>query len=66
MKFKSLLIAALAGLILSSCTVSMRKTAVKTKSDNGLHKGWNKNTNNPHNPNTTNPGHTKSKAKKSK
>ncbi|TXK23461.1 hypothetical protein FVR03_22560 [Pontibacter qinzhouensis] len=29
--------------------------------DNGLHKGWYKNTNNPHYPNTTNPGHTKKK-----
>lgn len=26
--------------------------------DNGGHKGWYKNRNNPHNPNTTNPGHT--------
>ncbi|MEJ8803115.1 hypothetical protein [Pontibacter sp. H249] len=31
--------------------------------DNGLHKGWYKNTNNPHHPRTTNPGHTKQKAK---
>lgn len=29
--------------------------------DNGLHKGWYKNPNNPHHPNTTNPGHTKKK-----
>lgn len=29
------------------------------KKDNGLHKGWYKNPNNPHHPNTTNPGHTK-------
>lgn len=34
------------------------------KKDNGLHKGWTKNTNNPHHPNTTNPGHTKHKASK--
>lgn len=27
--------------------------------DNGLHKGWYKNPNNPHHPRTTNPGHTK-------
>lgn len=28
--------------------------------DNGLHRGWYKNPNNPHHPQTTNPGHTKS------
>ena len=32
----------------SSCTV--------VKQDNGEHKGWYKNTNNPHNPNSPNPG----------
>ncbi len=31
------------------------------KKDNGLHKGWYKNPNNPHHPYTTNPGHTKHK-----
>lgn len=31
--------------------------------DNGLHKGWYKNPNNPHHPRTTNPGHTKQKKK---
>jgi hypothetical protein len=30
------------------------------KKDSGKHKGWYKNPNNPHHPNTTNPGHTKS------
>jgi hypothetical protein len=35
-----------------------------TKKDNGLHKGWYKNTNNPHHPRTTNPGHTKNKGSK--
>ena len=33
------------------------------RKDNGLHKGWYKNPNNPHHPNTTNPGHTKQKGK---
>ncbi|MBC5993701.1 hypothetical protein [Pontibacter cellulosilyticus] len=33
------------------------------KKDNGLHKGWYKNPNNPHHPSTTNPGHTKQKGK---
>lgn len=32
-----------------------------TRTDNGGHRGWYKNRNNPHNPNTTNPGHTKGK-----
>ncbi|MFD2248352.1 hypothetical protein [Pontibacter ruber] len=31
------------------------------RKDNGLHKGWYKNPNNPHHPRTTNPGHTKHK-----
>jgi len=31
------------------------------KTDNGGKRGWTKNTNNPHHPNTTNPGHTKGK-----
>jgi hypothetical protein len=38
----------------------MSSCVVATKHDNGLHKGWTKNTNNPHHPATTNPGHTKS------
>ena len=33
------------------------------RKDNGLHKGWYKNPNNPHHPNTTNPGHAKKKGK---
>ena len=33
------------------------------RKDNGLHKGWYKNPNNPHHPNTTNPGHTKQNGK---
>lgn len=39
---------------LSSCFVTTKHTT-----NNGKHKGWNKNTNNPHHPQTTNPGHTK-------
>jgi hypothetical protein len=31
------------------------------KKDNGKHKGWYKNRNNPHNPKSTNPGHGKRK-----
>lgn len=36
----------------TSCLVFYPRT------DNGGHKGWHKNRNNPHHPNTTNPGHT--------
>ena len=47
-----------AGLLLgtSSCFIAVSK-------DNGQHKGWYKNPNNPHNPNTTNPGKAKGKGK---
>jgi len=31
--------------------------------NNGKHRGWYKNPNNPHNPNTTNPGEGKTKSK---
>jgi len=41
---------------ISSCIA-----VVSTPHDNGKHKGWSKNPNNPHNPNTTNPGHNKNK-----
>ena len=41
---------------------SVRVGSMERK-DNGLHKGWYKNPNNPHHPNTTNPGHTKQKGK---
>jgi hypothetical protein len=34
---------------------------VSTQHDNGKHKGWNKNSNNPHHPNSTNPGKGKGK-----
>ncbi|MBC7485987.1 MAG: hypothetical protein H7282_04475 [Cytophagaceae bacterium] len=45
-------------LSLSSCVAIVTTDAPH---DNGQHKGWYKNRNNPHNPNTTNPGHTKKK-----
>ena len=47
-------------LSLQSCTVSFTRK-VKTEK-----KGWNKNSNNPHHPRTTNPGHTKKKKKEKK
>lgn len=48
-----------AGLIFSttSCTVI-------TPKNNGNHKGWYKNSNNPHNPNSTNTGKAKGHQKK--
>ncbi len=39
-------------------------SCVMVKKDNGLHKGWFKNRNNPHHPNSTNPGKAKHKKKK--
>jgi hypothetical protein len=47
-------------LIVLAFILSLSSCIVTTKHDNGLHKGWTKNTNNPHHPATTNPGHTKS------
>lgn len=47
---------------LSGCYVTTKQ---KPKTNNGKHKGWYKNTNNPHHPQTTNPGHTKKDAPKS-
>jgi hypothetical protein len=40
----------------TSCVVLVTK-------DSGHHKGWFKNSNNPHHPKTTNPGHTKGRSK---
>ncbi len=58
--FKQFALAALcAGFLFSatSCAVMVRK-------DNGKHKGWYKNSNNPHHPFTTNPGKAKGKSKR--
>jgi hypothetical protein len=43
---------------------SMTSCVVVAKSDNGKHKGWYKNPNNPHNPNSMNPGKANGKQKK--
>ena len=65
----------IAVVMMSSCHISRKKTdkhgkvivvsksKTATRKDNGLHKGWYKNPNNPHHPRTTNPGHTKGKGK---
>lgn len=42
----------------SSCV-----TLTPHQKGNKTHKGWNKNSNNPHHKNTTNPGHSKKKHK---
>ncbi|WP_266202973.1 hypothetical protein [Pontibacter kalidii] len=71
--FVKVLMVLLAVVTMSSCHISRKKTDKNgkvvvvsksksaTRKDNGLHKGWYKNPNNPHHPNTTNPGHTKHK-----
>jgi hypothetical protein len=43
------------------CTAAIfnSSSCISVKKDNGKHKGWFKNPNNPHHPLTTNPGHTK-------
>lgn len=43
---------------------SATSCAVMVKKDNGNHKGWFKNSNNPHHPYSTNPGKAKGKYKK--
>lgn len=69
--FIKVLCVLLAVVTMSSCHISRRKPTDKvvvisksksaSRKDNGLHKGWYKNPNNPHHPRTTNPGHTKHK-----
>lgn len=46
------------------CLLSQTSCLIVHETDNGTHKGWYKNTNNPHNPNTTNPGKAKGHNKK--
>lgn len=46
---------------LSSTLLLSTTACVSVRHDKGKHKGWFKNSNNPHHPNTTNPGHTKGK-----
>ena len=53
-----LLILVSIGTSLNSCSIQIRKSVHSDK------KGWNKNSNNPHHPQTTNPGHTKKDKKK--
>jgi hypothetical protein len=46
-------------LSVAALVISMAGGCVMVKHDNGKHKGWTKNTNNPHHPATTNPGKKK-------
>lgn len=58
--FRKIAVLALSAGILfgaSSCAVMVQK-------DNGKHKGWYKNSNNPHHPYSTNPGKSKGKSKR--
>lgn len=43
---------------------SISSCAVRVNHDNGKHKGWYKNSNNPHHPHSTNPGKHKGNSKK--
>lgn len=54
------LILILSTFLLNSCAVFI------VDGDKGKHKGWYKNTNNPHHPKTTNPVHTKKKKENKK
>jgi len=58
----------LSGLLFLFLIVSLNSCAVVVvdKKDNGKHKGWTKNTNNPHHPQSTNPGKGKSRSGKKK
>lgn len=51
-------------IVLSIFFTSQTACVVVYKKDNGKRKGWNKNPNNPHHPNSTNPGKSKGKNKK--
>jgi len=53
--------------LLALCTgllLSVTSCAVMVQRDNGNHKGWYKNSNNPHHPYSTNPGKSKGKSKR--
>jgi hypothetical protein len=58
---KTIFLIGLTGSLLSLTTSCM---VLLTEKDHGHHKGWYKNSHNPHHPKTTNPGHTKPKKKK--
>lgn len=49
--------------LLTILVLSQTSCLVTHKKDNGKHKGWYKNPNNPHHPISTNPGKSKGKTK---
>lgn len=53
---------ALLGITITVALMLSQTSCLVVRTDNGKHKGWYKNRNNPHNPATTNPGHTKGKS----
>lgn len=64
MQFKNLKSSLIIGMIVS-LLIMFNSSCVITKSPSSqAPRGWFKNTNNPHNPRSTNPGHNKDKKKK--
>jgi len=53
-------------LLIIGVLVGSSSCATYRRADNGNHKGWFKNTHNPHHPSSNNPGHTKAKVKMQK
>lgn len=54
-------------MIITCCALLvLSQTSCLVRKDYGKHKGWFKNSNNPHHPNSTNPGHNKGKGKPGK
>ena len=56
--FKSIFALFFVAIILNSLSSCIVLHPHRNSGNNGKHKGWYKNSNNPHNPNTTNPGHS--------
>lgn len=54
---------ALLGISITAALMLSQTSCLVVRTDNGKRKGWYKNSNNPHHPATTNPGHTKGKSK---
>ena len=50
-------------LVIIGFSLSLDSCKIVSTGNQGKHKGWFKNTNNPHNPNSTNPGQKKKSEK---
>jgi hypothetical protein len=59
----SIIFRSIAILIFPALLISQTSCIVFYKKDNGKHKGWYKNPNNPHHQNSTNPGKSKGNSK---